>query len=195
MPTTIASDDFNRADGALGADWAVGVGAFEIASNAARTNSNADGYAYWAGAGTFDDDQYSQVVLAAAASGNPGSDNWGGLCVRGGGDGAYVLEVSSTIWYLARLTSGGTFTNLTNGSLTMAAGDTVYLEIVGTTLIGKHNGTQFTTTTDSTYSTGKPGLSGYKVASGTTEDSWEGGDVGTPAAATTGFLTPMRGTW
>lgn len=61
-----ASDDFNRADAlTLGSNWTVQVTAYDcqVLSNQAR-GQNGQCYAFWSGAGSFADDQFSQATFA-----------------------------------------------------------------------------------------------------------------------------------
>ena len=78
-PLTAASDNFNRADGGLGLNWAKPVPASEqtlvIVNNEVTPDiEEAHCYAYWVG-NTFSQDQYSQVRIS-----NVGT--WNGVIAR-----------------------------------------------------------------------------------------------------------------
>jgi hypothetical protein len=198
--TSIATDNFNRAS--LDSDWAqlntVVSGNVQIDSsiriqgqyNAQPTDQQPT--ARWVGAGSFTDDQYSQIKLL-----NP--LDWASSTVRAGvivrasadtGAGrdyyeAYIAQDSGTTptTYLAKWVNG-TRTGLYSAAQTWAANDTISLEAEGTTLRVCRNGTPLGgswTVTDSSISTGLPGVTIAGV--GALGDDWEGGNMGASATS------------
>lgn len=176
-----ASDDFNRADGGLGANWtafsipngnnSVSLG---IVSNAVKeaTDSGWE-YAWWSAA-SFSADQCSQVTVSTAWA-------WASVSVRmaqhSGGtnnlDG-YALVAGDGGLTLNRWDDGGP-SLLQDYSSSISGGDVIRLEVAGTTIKAFVNGSQVgTDTTDATYGTGAAGLGTYNATA--VLDDWYGGD-------------------
>ena len=72
--------------------------------------------------------------------------------------------------------NAGTPTTLFTGTQ-FSAGDVLRLEIQGTTLTLKKNGSVVTTTTDSTFSSGSPGIVGFGNLTTTRADDFNAGSV------------------
>lgn len=182
-PCTTASDNFNRADGGLGANWTVQVsfGSLGVVSNQAAT----DGFAVWAGAGSFTDDQCSQVTMVTVNASNSGAagvrqsgTSFGTLkgyfCGHSSSTGnlryrIFVYNADSTETLIA--TESG-------GSVNVANGDVIRLTVTfsgGTnTLTCSKNGSNIAGLvgiTDTTLGTG--GKPGFVVSSAS--DDWSGG--------------------
>lgn len=159
------TDDFNRADGALGSNWdsstatdaqpaiasnkCVGVGAL---SGSGRT------------AETFDNDHSS----AFAVPGSLASGHWVGVSVRRTNHGSecylgiYFFSDPSYVLQLYKRV-GGSFTQLGStfglGTSPLAAGTILKLGVVGTTLDLSLDGVSKINLTDSTFgSGGHPGI-------------------------------------
>lgn len=197
--TLIASDNFNRAS--LGADWGM--------VNTVRGNVVIDSStrvwgeyaaigddhptARWVGAGTFSDDQYSSAVIIDSTP--PGSTYRFGVVVRASADTngtrdyyeAYVALITSLVTtHLTKVVNGTKTDIYVSSSPTWADNDRIELEVQGTTLRVCKNGTPLGgsfTATDSSITTGKPGLS---VTNQMYLDDWEGGDVTTVSGPTIG---------
>ena len=126
-----AADDFNRADGGLGLNWAKPVPASEqtlvIVNNEVTPDiEDAHCYAYWIG-NTFSQDQYSQVRIS-----NVGS--WNGVIARAQSaiDRFYMAFVFGPNDYRLYLRKDGLYYSLSNGNTeTWVAGDIIRLEAVG----------------------------------------------------------------
>lgn len=181
--TTLATDDFNRANGTLGANWTTvtGFNAFQIASNVVTqvTEPGDTGARY--NAVTFPNDQWSQVTVDVSINSN------GGPAVRMATDGSanyYVFVVAGGEYRIYSI-SGGSGSLISNAAGSFSNGDVAYLEIQGTTLIAKKNGVQVLTITDATHSAGAAGIHAYSIGS---LDDWSAGDFagggGTINAAT-----------
>lgn len=116
---------------------------------------------------TFSANHYAEVTLAAVPTGGQLFFQYA-LCRMSATASCYLLttapDVSTTTLQLYKLDNAGTFTqistNITLGSA-MAASDVMRLECVGTTLNVKYNGALVRTTTDSTLTTGQPGVGGW----------------------------------
>lgn len=189
------NDDFLRVDaGTLGANWTrVSTGDIGIVSNQAKFNSGAVGFLQSVYSGvTWTANHYAQVKLITLASTKDM-----GCVVRGGGtsdatvtgylfvvnDNDAAVTLGSSIRcgiYKINGTSSVTLLG-SNFTLTLNANDVIYLEIVGSTLIAKVNGTTQQTTSDGTFTTGSPGI--YMSSSGNTctLDDFSAADIATVA--------------
>ncbi len=183
------TDDFNRADGALGANWTANGGACDIASNVARClgtgRTNNRSAAHYS-AGTFDANQYAQVVVSTAT-------RRGGVIVRadtGGAQTYYEFNGNGSDLKLY-LTIAGTGTPLTASLGTVSNGDILKLTVEGSgasvTLKCYKNGELLATVEDTSDSglSGKPGICGliYGDLENAILDDWEGGDLATQSQA------------
>lgn len=199
MPRTlIQSDDFNRA--ALGTNWGqlnTGNGGNVQIDSSIRISGqytlqpvDQSCAARWVGAGTFTDDQYSSVKLSIPSLNNP-------VCTAGviarAGSGVnnlrsyyeFYVELNNVSFSLTtRLTRwlDGTRKVLATSNVTWASGDTIDIEVVGTTIRGCKNGVALGapfTVTDATITTGLPGAT---VAGGAAmfADDWAAGNYTAP---------------
>jgi hypothetical protein len=187
-----ATDNFNRADGGLGLNWAKPVPASEqtlvIVNNEVTPDiEQAHCYAYWIG-NTFSQDQYSQVRIS-----NVGS--WNGVIARAQPiiDRFYLAFVFGPNDYRLFLRKDGLYYTLRLGNTeTWAAGDILRLEASGSNPVQLtlfRNGNPVLTYTDTTENLvgGGPGigiwsLTGEHLAI----DDWEGGNLGVQ-----GILVPQ----
>lgn len=190
--TEIASDNFDRADGALGANWSslnpLYGGNPEVNTNSARCSyATGDNMACarWNGTGTFNDNQYSECVIGALIW--LGADYRCGVIARASADidtarDFYALYVemdapTDKTWRLIKIVNG-TVTVLTSGTAAFADTDVLRLECSGTTITGKRNGTTLgSPQTDSSIITGKPGILVSGSTSGPAVNSWSGGNL------------------
>ncbi len=181
---SVASDDFNRADGGLGLNWAKPVPASEqtlvIVNNQVTPDiDDAHCYAYWT-SDTFSEDQYSQVQIS-----NVGP--WNGVIVRAQPsiDRFYMAFVIGPNDYRLYLRKDGLYYSLSTGSTeTWVPGDIIGLEAVGLNpvqLTLLRNGNPVLTYTDTTENLvgGSPGIGIYSPSTDHLAiDNWEGGDLG-----------------
>ena len=178
LPTTSylnsGYDNATRANGAIGANWTVtNVNGINISSNNfLGTGSNS--VAYWS-ASPFSPVQFSQVTLTALN----GTTDFPGVAVllSGSGSGTQGYNcVEDTTNNLIQKISGTTNATITSASSTGAAGDILRLEAApGGALTCYKNGVSTLTTTDSTYTTGSPGL--FLFGSVSTAKNWSGGNL------------------
>jgi Putative esterase len=187
--TGTATDNFNRANGALGANWtAMSDGALTIASQVVKGGNGA-----YSGdirtAETYGADQSSQVeVTSTQLSGG----QWIGPAVRassGGSNlylGIYFWNGGSPDLMLFKRTSGS-FTQLGSSYpvSALAAGTQLTLTAVGSTITFAQNGTARITATDTSLTSGAPGIMAYGTG---TADNWAGNSTGT-GTGTTGPYT------
>jgi len=142
----------------------------------AAATGGSEAAAKWDG-DTFTADQYSQAKAVNAS-------NYAGPTVRMVGvtaaaENGYVALIDGLAIDLQRI-DNGVRTNLQGGIGSIASGDTLKLEIVGTTLKVYVNGVQVgTNQTDSNYATGQPGIA--FIGSGAELDDWMADTIPTGA--------------
>ena len=177
-----ASDDFNRADGALGANWTkppASQNNLVIVNNQVGVDvEDTHNYAFWS-ADSFSQDQYSQVRI-----GNMGP--WPGVIVRAQSaiDKFYLALVFAANDYRIYLRKDGNYILLSTGTTeTWMAGDIVGLQAAGSNpvqLTLLRNGNPVLTYTDATENLvgGSPGIGIYSPSGDhLVIDDWEGGDL------------------
>lgn len=176
------SDDFEAGDtypsNDIGANWTIFDGNLSIFQG--QVVGNSIGFALYS-AGTFAADQYSEVTLSFSAGGQTA------LVRAAGGDYYYGIIQTGVSTYSITKVVGGSSTTLASGSGTAAVGDVLRLEISGSAITLKNNGSTIDSVSDSSLTSGKAGLGstdpGFRI------DVWGGGDFSTftPSAA---FLKP-----
>jgi hypothetical protein len=170
----VVSDNFNRADGALGSNWTIQLGSnMAIVSNEAKTTTlSTDQFAVWNGAGTFANNQYSKIKVTANV-------NAAIVAVRSTG------SAGTTTCYWARkdgihkfINGTGGYASVSPGDITINIGDTLELRVTGTTLQRYVNGVAAGSSgTDASIASGKPGFGQYTTGAASQCDDWEGGDL------------------
>ena len=157
----VFSDNFNRANGPLGSNWvssSVIVSNLQISSNTINV-STGGGYSYVNPAvATFPPDQEAELTLTARFT-----FDYIGAGVRMGIDGtgyALAIDGRQTSYSGVVLCNGnGTFTQIASGLWTVAeAGDTYRIRIIGNRITVFRNNIPVTSFTDTTYTTGQPGI-------------------------------------
>ena len=175
-----ASDNFNRADGPLGANWTdISDGGLTIASQAvAGTNASGTSGDMRTGE-SYSSNQYSQVeVTSSQLTGN----QWIGTAVRmqnsgqDGYAGLYYWNNGSPELILYKRSSGN-WTQLGNAysSGPLAAGTQLKLMVVGSTLSFLENGVERIAVYDNSLVNGAPGIIAYGTGK---VDNWSGGSAG-----------------
>jgi len=192
MPTpfsqTIVRDTFTRANsGTLGASWtalsdATDTQVLGITSNAAQPQVTGGRAASFWNASTFQANQYSQVIVSGSATGT--NTHLGGPIVRASAGGNYYLFTWNELnggsdLQIAKVVSG-VFTSLnftSNGPAVL--GSLLRLEIVGTQLNAYIDGNLVLSASDSSLSSGAPGITGFMAAASPTffMTNWEGGNL------------------
>jgi len=186
--TTYTDAFTSTTEEALGGSWANLTGAVRKASNRAIPLANGDNQSYYNDA--FGDDQIVSVKvygLTAAKYAGPSV-----RCSAAGGRNQYWAFATSSAVGLQKFVNGS-YTDLGSTSATVADGDTIELRVTGSSLQVYHNTALVTglgssgTVTDSTLTTGKPGLGFYSGSGYETMqmDDWSATDSAssTPLAA------------
>lgn len=199
MPA-LAVDAFTRADNAdLGTNWTVQTGnsALKVATNAAANSTTGADCIENYNALTWPNDQYSQVKVTISG-GSAASTEGGGIGCRmaTGANTLYrcvVGNAGSNNIELKKIVAG-TYTSLALRTVTYGAGQVLYLDAQGSTLIIKYNGSQAgASVSDSAIASGRAGLafsSGSNMS--VTMDDWEGGDFAAATKAPPPFARPPR---
>jgi fibronectin type 3 domain-containing protein/predicted transcriptional regulator len=194
--STTPTDNFNRADGPLGANWsAVTDGALTISGQAVVGASGTAGDIRVGE--TYAGDQSSQVeVTSTQLSGG----QWIGPAVRmqnGGQDmylGIYFWNNGVQQLRLYKRNAGNWIQlgNSANSS-PLAAGTQLKLTVVGSTISFLQNGVAQITATDTSVTGGAPGIMTFGTAFA---DNWVGGGAGSPAPTYSigGSVTGSSGT-
>jgi hypothetical protein len=176
--TCVTGDNFARADGGLGANWAAMTDApMTISSQTVVGTGGGYSGEIWTGS-AFSGNQYSQITITAALSGN----QWVGPSVRaqnGGQDlytGVYWANGGSPMLGIYKR-AGGSWAMLTQlATAPLAVGSTLKLEAVGSTLALLVNGTERVTAYDPVTLTG--GAPGIVDNGNAAADNWSGGTQG-----------------
>ena len=191
---TTVSDNFDRADGALGSNWTTvsGTGAPKIVSNTLRVRTaGALSSAYWS-ASTFSSDQFAQASLPNSS----GTQYGPGIAVRLSGSKGYFLWYgnSSNTVSLWRMDSSSSETLLKqSASLTVSPSSDVWkIQAVGSTISGYQNGKLVVQATDTNIKSGSPGV--WLYYSSNQIDNWSGGDVTTSTYPIGGTVSGLSGT-
>lgn len=163
-----ATDNFNRADGALGANWTGSVGGdLTIVSNEVRgATDGADNSMYWS-ADTPDNAQYAQCKIAVTGTGH-----YKGPLVRASATDWVVLDAMGGLGWEIEWYNGGSWTVIgSTWSTSPANGDIGRLEANGSAFTAKVNGTtRITGSNASAPSSGRGGLYQYGAGSGRLDD-------------------------
>ena len=189
---TTVSDNFDRADGSLGANWTTvsGTAAPMIVSNNLRVGTaSAVNSAYWS-ASTFGGDQFAQASLPNSS----GTQYGPGIAVRLSSTKGYFLWYgnSSNTVSLWRMDSSSSWAQLKqSAALTVSRSSDVWMiRAVGSTISGYQNGKLVVQATDTKITSGSPGVWLYYPSNQI--DNWSGGDVGSYTVG--GTVSGLSGT-
>jgi hypothetical protein len=168
-------DNFNRANGAIGSNWTLEQNGFNVSSNQiVGSTGGASNTAFW-NSNAFAPGQFAQVTITSLN----GTTDFPGVTVLASGSGGsstyYDCVENSTNIFMQRVVSATT-TNLTNAASTGTPGDVLRLEVTPSgALTCYKNGVSTLTQTDTTVTSGAPGL----IVSGNvaTMDNWSGGNL------------------
>jgi hypothetical protein len=169
-----ASDNFNRANGNLGANWtdATGTNAIQVATNALQSNGGVDALIYW-NADTFANDQVADLTVTAVG------DSYLGPAVRCAVNNGYGFYAGQFGRYLFKIVAGVT-TTISSDATSVTNGDVYELSVVGTQITVKRNGVDLFTPTDASLSSGRAGLAGFGSAGALRYDNWNGNNTTVP---------------
>lgn len=183
--TTLAGDTFNRANsGTLGANWTTISGWYPLAivSDTAQMSTTAnDNNTCYTALPSWPNNQWSASVLSALT----GADSNCSTIVRASKTAntfywaSWTGPLGSSATVVIAKNIADSFTALTSATtITLTAGDTVMLGVVGTNLYALHNGAVIQTVSDSSITSGFPGLGVASNGQATTASAfinWRGG--------------------
>lgn len=175
--SVVATDNFNRANGAIGANWTKSTvnDGLNIASNAVKS-ANAGSYdnaMFW-NANSFANNQYSQAVITLGAG-----VEYEGVIVRANTTDYIIAQCREgdapdivIYWY-----NGGSYTHIASQSAyDWVTGDVLRVEAEGTTISFYVNDVlEISGSNGSIPASGSAGISMYNTTA--TFDDWEGGDL------------------
>ena len=133
-------------------------------------------------AATWTNDQFAEVTVTALGAGSSGRNL---VCVRltvsaalSGYCAGMILSEGDGNYRIWRFNDDGTRTAIAGPGAAMAASDVVNLEIVGSNLTLRVNGSTALTASDATFTTNNPGLRlSHNVAITNLVSSWKAGSV------------------
>lgn len=187
-----ATDNFNRANGGLGANWTTvsTMAAPLISGNLVQTNLvSQDSAAFW-NADTFPNDQRSQVIATKAIT-DTGKSVFAAVRVAAATKDFYAAGARGPLGASATLEIrkfiSGTSTVLSTATKTINAGDLIMCEVIGNTLNAYVNGVlQGTVASGGQLLTGSAGIFIFVDTGADTDaqlDDWQGGGIPTADAA------------
>jgi hypothetical protein len=155
--TSTVFDNFNRTNGALGANWTNVSGSLQVSGNTVLgTNGAAQNMSVYTGV-KFNADQFAAVTWSVSGA------QLIQVQVRGSSSlvTAYECSISTTTLAISK-ESNNSFSSLTSTTITGAVGDTVWCQVQGTTITAIHipaTGAITTiTATDASITSGSPGI-------------------------------------
>jgi hypothetical protein len=186
-PPSGYTDNFNRTNATdLGANWTVNYGGLEIYGNVVQGYLGAGNEAHYS-AGTFANDQYSQVKLVWAVV--EGYQSIGAIARAATGARTYyysVFEPYDGHLYVGKWVAGVNY-EWDEGVIAFTTGQTLRLEVTGQdgsiSLVTKQNGTIVNTQADTNpnslgyINSGKAGISCYSDYGVSQVDDWAGGGL------------------
>jgi hypothetical protein len=146
---TSFSDDFNRANGAPGANWVDGTGLWTIVSNQLSSGSAGGTIVIRAATAMATNDNSAQITIPATAALSHG------VWCRGntGFTQGYLWRNDGTSWNLFS-NVGGSFTSIGSFAGAAVAGDIAKVQAVGSTIKGFVNGVERVSVTNTAVTTG-----------------------------------------
>ncbi len=190
---TSFSDDFNRPDGSVGANWVQVSGAWVIISQQLSPGTTGSTVVLRAATAMATSDNYSQVTIAATTSASQGVWCRGDSTLTSG----YAVRNNGTNWALFSVV-GGTFTSIGTFAAAAVAGDVVKIQAVGSTITAYINGISRISVTNTAVTTGTNVGIRSDVNSALHYDNYIAGDVVTGAtlgiASSSETAQPLTGT-
>lgn len=173
-----AYDNFNRANGAIGSNWTVNLGGFNVSSNTVIGTAGTND-AFWSATPLFSNSgQFAQTTITTL---NGANDLVGpAVFVQPSGDNLYSCFESTTNIFIQVRTQGGGVTNLATSASTGAPGDVLRLEATvsgaTTTLKCFRNAALILgPVTNAQFTSGSPGI--FQSGTVATQDNWSGGNL------------------
>jgi hypothetical protein len=143
----------------LSGSWTIEQGTASVSGNAVGiATGGADSRFLAVRNESYPAEQFAQATCTVAPTGT----NTIGVCVRGSAiaETFYAFYCDATDRYLFKVVTGAVTVLAQQAGASMAVNDVLRLEVSGTSLTAKVNGTAVLTATDSAISSGAPGLQG-----------------------------------
>lgn len=183
-------DDFNRANGAPGANWVDGSGLWTIVSNQLSSGSAGGTVVIRAATAMATNDNSAQITIAATGAVSHGVWCRGNTSFTSG----YLWRNDGTSWVLFS-NVGGSFTSLGSFSAAAVAGDVAKVAAVGSTITGYVNGTARVTVTNTAVTTGTSVGLRAESTSVLRFDDFTGTDVSAGSATKTPSILSQYGSY
>lgn len=146
---TTFTDDFNRANGAPGANWVDATGLWTIVSNQLSSGSAGGTIVIRAATAMATNDNSAQITIAAT-----GAVSHGVFCrANTGFTSGYLWRNDGTSWALFS-NVGGSFTSIGSFAGAAVAGDVAKIQAVGSTIKGLVNGIERVSVVNTAVTTG-----------------------------------------
>lgn len=175
--TVVSTDDFNRANGAVGANWTAhgGYSTPTISSNAIQSIAGADEAATYNAADAGSDDMYTKATSTISTASNHNDVIVWCRMPNDATETGYLFDCptydsgfgSTGGWTLQRASSGS-FVSLATSYTNVASAPgvhTIEVRAVGTTVTGWLDGSQVASVTDATHSGSTKRYGGFHVYS------------------------------
>ncbi|MEU8906969.1 hypothetical protein [Streptomyces mirabilis] len=146
---TTFTDDFNRADGAPGANWVLVSGPWTIISQQLSSGTVGGTVVIRAATAMATNDNSAQITITATTAASHGVFCRGNSTFTQG----YLWRNDGTSWNLFS-NVGGSFTSIGSFAGAAVAGDVAKIQAVGSTIKGYVNGIQRVSVTDTAVATG-----------------------------------------
>lgn len=177
-PSVSGSDNFNRSNGPLGSNWSNATdGALSISNQAILGASTGTTSGDVRTAETYSADQYAQIDIGSVSG-----EDWVGPAVRASSDGQNLYlglydynNGSPYIQIFRRQTGSWTTVSGPYSCGTLAPGTQLKLEVVGDALALLVNGVEKVAATDTTITSGAPGIMAFGTP---TADNFQAGNQG-----------------
>jgi len=169
-------DTFHRANGSIGSNWTQVAGTWTIASNQATiTNDATYSFAAYTGS-SFTVNQYATITIGSIVGSFPAAGVRMSSSVKTG----YFCEEADTgspVITIGKYVAGSATGLATSAAIVVNPGDVVTCQVVGTTISAFQNGVLEATATDSSITSGSPGMFGLNNGETLTFAKFAAGDM------------------
>ena len=200
----IAADSFDTNGATLGANWTDLDPGWSVSSQQATTTTTATAdSAKYTGA-SFDADQWAQCSIGTVVEATFNEGAGPALRCQSGALGDLIFLQGNAVETRIYKRLGGSYTLLGTNGPPVTTNDVLYLEVQGSIIVAKKNGTAICGSPLDTSgdlnaipTTGAPGIWGFSTAGGATLDNWSAGDFtdhGTSTGVASGTAAGVTGT-
>jgi hypothetical protein len=187
---TTFTDDFNRANGAPGANWTDATGLWTIVSNQLSSGTAGGTIVIRATGAMATNDNSAQITIAATAALSHGAFCRGNTGFTQG----YLWRNDGTSWNLFS-NVGGSFTSIGSFAGAAVAGDIAKVQAVGSTITGYVNNVARVTVTNTAVTTGTSVGIRAESSNSLRFDDFTGADVSAGGATKTPSTLSQYGSY